>query len=91
MLKPRVPIEEFLEIGFKHCKGIPTKQNCLYLCVARGNEMIFVSPEIYDITKWDKNDPRIHKKANCKYKDRRTALDITYEIIKAGYLKEVFG
>lgn len=37
------------------------------------------------------DDPRIHARANCRYRDQRTALDITYELIKADLLEEVFG
>ena len=40
---------------------------------------------------WDDNDPRIHADANCRYRDSRTALDITYELIVNGLLEEVFG
>lgn len=32
------------------------------------------------------NDPRIHKDANCRYRDNRTCLDIVYELIKADML-----
>ena len=53
--------------------------------------MIFVSRMIYDINPWSDDDPRIHERANCRYKDQRTALDITYELIKADLLEEVFG
>lgn len=35
----------------------------------------------------DDNDPRIHKDANCRYRDNRTYLDIIYELIKADMLK----
>lgn len=87
MLKPKVDIKEFEKYGFKHCKGIPKELNCLYLCVANGIKMIFVSPELYAINNWNEEDPRIHKKANCKYRDRRDALDITYELIKADMLE----
>lgn len=83
MLVPKVDIKEFEKYGFKKCKEPYGSSNCYYLCVSRGIKMIFVSPVILDITEWDKNDPRIHKRANCRYKDMRTALDIVYELIKA--------
>lgn len=49
--------------------------------------MLFVSDSYFGVNDWDKNDPRIHKDANCRYKDNRTALDIIYELIKADMLK----
>ena len=49
--------------------------------------MLFVSDSYFGVNDWNKDDPRIHKKANCKYRDRRTALDIIYELIKADMLK----
>lgn len=91
MLNPKVDMQKFIDFGFKPCKGIPKSQNCLYLCVARGNQMIFVSPSVYLINDWSDKDSRIHKKANCRYRDWRTALDITYDLIKAGYLTQHYG
>lgn len=89
MLKPKVPVEEFEEFGFKKCRGIP--KDCYYLCVSRGVKMIFVSPVMFDIQDWREDDPRIHKKPNCRYSDRRTAEDILYELIKADMLeREVY-
>ena len=89
MLKPKVPVEEFEKFGFKKCRGIP--KDCYYLCVSRGVKMIFVSPVLLDIQDWQEDDPRIHKKPNCKYSDRRTAEDILYELIKADMLeREVY-
>ena len=49
--------------------------------------MLFVSSAIFDVNDWINNDPRIHKDANCQYRDRRTYLDIIYELIKADMLK----
>lgn len=92
MLKPCVPIEEFKQYGFKFCKGRTAKElGCYYLCVARGKQMIFVSKVCYMINDWDDNDPRIHSRPNCRYKDRRTAMDITYQLIKDGLLECVPG
>lgn len=89
MLKPKagVKMSEFEKYGFKHCKGIPKELDCLYLCVSRGVSMIFVSPELYSITDWKEYDTRIHKKANCRYRDKRDALDITFDLIKIGLLE----
>lgn len=91
MLKPKVDVSEFEKYGFRPCKGIPRYCNCYYLCVSRGKKMIFVSELMYAINDWTDTDPRIHKKPNCRYKDIRTALDITYEIIKADMLEQVPG
>ena len=49
--------------------------------------MIFVSPELYCINAWKDNDTRIHKKANCRYRDKRDALDITFDLIEVGLLE----
>ena len=87
MLFRFMPNATFKKFGFKRCKGIPKESECYYLCVARGCKMLFVSDVCFAVNDWDKNDPRIHKKANCRYKDTRTALDIVYELIKADMLK----
>ena len=87
MLRPKVKASEFKKFGFKRCKGIPKELECYYLCVARGCKMLFVSDVYFDMMDWDETDPRIHKNANCRYRDHRTALDIIYELIKAGMLK----
>ena len=49
--------------------------------------MLFVSNVCFDVMDWNEDDPRIHKDANCRYRDMRTALDIIYEMIKADMLK----
>lgn len=84
MIKPIVNIKEFEKLGFKKCKK-PYKQ-CYYLCVARGIKMIFLSPVMVDIIDWKDDDPRIHKKANCRYRDGRTALEIIVEMAKKGMI-----
>ena len=86
MLIPKVKAKEFEKFGFKKCKGEYGKSGCYYLCVARGVKMLFVSNVIFDVANWDNNDPRIHKNANCRYRDNRTYLDIIYELIKADML-----
>ena len=80
MLIPIVDIKEFEKIGFKMCKK--PSGRCYYLCFARGVQYIFLSPKMIDIVNWDDNDPRIHKKANCRYRDRRTALEFIVEMAK---------
>lgn len=90
MLTPKVKAKEFAKYGFKRCKGIPRDSECYYLCVARGCKMIFVSDICFDIIDWEKDDPRIYKRANCRYSDMRTALDILYQLIKDGMLESSF-
>lgn len=87
MLKPKVKASEFTKYGFKRCRGIPKQSECYYLCVARGKKMLFVSDVCFAVNDWVENDSRIHKQANCKYRDRRDAMDIIYELIKADMLK----
>nr|DAI01594.1 MAG TPA: hypothetical protein [Caudoviricetes sp.] len=87
MLIPKVDVKEFEKFGFKPCKGMPKEMECYYLCVARGCKLIFVSPKCFDVQDWEKDDPRIHEKPNCRYKDQRTAIDILYQLIKADMLK----
>lgn len=88
VLKPKVDVKEFEKFGFKKCKGDYGKNGCYYLCVSRGMKMLFVSPEIFAINEWNNDDPRIHKRANCKYRDCRTDLDVLYDLIKAGMLEK---
>ena len=87
MLIPKVKTKEFEKFGFKKCKGEYGKNNCYYLCVARGAKMLFVSPIMFDVNDWKNNDPRIHKDVNCRYRDHRTYLDIIYQLIKADMLE----
>lgn len=87
MLRPTVDVKEFEQLGFKKCKGSYGKNDCYYLCIARGMKMLFVSREMFCINDWKESDSRIHKKANCKYSDRRDALDVLYYLIKAGMLE----
>lgn len=58
-----------------------------YLCIARDSKVIFVSPTMIDIQKWERDDSRIHSVPNCKYRDIRTTIDILYQLIKADMLK----
>ena len=34
-------------------------------------------------------DPRIHKDANCRYRDERTYIDIIYDLIKVDVLESI--
>ena len=81
MLIPTAKMEEFEKLGFKKCKK--PYDMCYYLCFSRGVQYIFLSPAMIDIVKWQDNDTRIHKKANCRYKDKRTAIEFMCELIKA--------
>jgi len=91
MLIPKVKAKEFEKFGFKKCKGEYGKSDCYYLCVARGVKMLFVSNVIFDVNDWRDNDPRIHKDANCRYRDHRTYLDIIYELIKENMLRSDYA
>ena len=52
--------------------------------------MLFVSDVYFGVNNWKDDDPRIHKKPNCRYRDQRTSLDFIYEFVKAGMLKSDF-
>ena len=82
MLVPIVDMKEFEKVGFKKCKK--PYDCCYYLCFSRGVQYIFLSPVMIDINKWEDTDPRIHKNANCRYSDRRTAQDFMCELILNG-------
>ena len=84
MLVPIKDMNEFEKIGFKKCKK--PYNMCYYLCFARGVQYIFLISKMLDINKWEDNDPRIHKKANCRYRDGRTALEFMCELVKKGYV-----
>lgn len=90
MLIPKVDLKEFEKYGFKKCKGKYGEYECYYLCISRGCKMLFVSPILFSVNDWNDSDPRIHKNANCKYRDQREYLDIVYELIKADMLESIF-
>lgn len=46
--------------------------------------MLKEKDKMIDINKWEDTDPRIHKNANCRYSDRRTAQDFMCELILNG-------
>lgn len=87
MLQPGVKSNEFTKYGFKKCRGIPAEAECYYPCVARGRKMLFVSDVCFEVNDWNEDDPRIHKRANCRYRDKRDWLDIVYLLIKNNMLK----
>lgn len=86
MLRPTKPPQAFEKYGFRKCKSEYGQNDCYYLCVARGCKMLFVSNTCFDVFNWEHDDPRIHQKANCKYRDTRTVLDIVYHLIKDSML-----
>lgn len=87
MLKPKKSMEEFEKsFGFRKCKGCK-ELDLYYLCIARDSKVIFVSPTMIDIQKWEHDDPRIHSVPNCNYRDNRISIDILYLLIKADMLK----
>lgn len=86
MLIPCVPIEDFItRAGFRRCKK-PYSQMA-YLCVARGKRILLVSREMFVVSEWRDDDPRIHKTPNCRYSDNRESFDIIYELIKSEMLR----
>ncbi len=40
-----------------------------------------------DVYSWLDDDPRIHARPNCRYRDSRTALDIICEMVIEGLIK----
>ena len=86
MLKPQVPMSEFVKFGFKKCKGSYGRAGCYYLCIANGSKMMFVSNAVFDIQPWTADDPRIHRRPNCRYKDPRGEMEMLFDLITGGYL-----
>ncbi len=88
-----VPLNELKnnpeEYGFKKCKK--PYDNCYYRCFARGVKMMFLSKYMIDIIDWDDDDPRIHSRANCLYRDTRTAEDYLCELIQLGVVDTHYG
>lgn len=90
MLVPLKPLIESPEqYGFKQCKK--PYYNCWYRCFARGVKMMFLSKYMVDIIDWKDDDPRIHSKANCLYRDQRTAEDYLCELIQQGLVDTHYG
>lgn len=77
------------QYGFKQCKK--PYYNCWYRCFARGVKMMFLSKYMVDIIDWKDDDPRIHSKANCLYRDQRTAEDYLCELIQQGLVDTHYG
>lgn len=88
-----VPLKELKanpeEYGFKKCKK--PYDNCYYRCFARGVKMMFLSKYMIDIIDWDDADPRVHSRANCLYRDTRTAEDYLCELIQENLVDTHYG
>lgn len=90
MLVPLRPlIENPEQYGFKKCKK--PYDNCYYRCFARGVKMMFLSKYMIDIIDWDDTDPRVHSRANCLYRDTRTAEDYLCELIQENLVDTHYG
>nr|DAM99546.1 MAG TPA: hypothetical protein [Caudoviricetes sp.] len=50
---------------------------------------MFVDSKYFTETEWPIKDARIHKNANCRYSDKRTATEIECELVVNGLLEEV--
>jgi hypothetical protein len=50
-------------------------------------DIIVVSEYSLQIIPWRDNDPRITKPVNCNFEDKRTSLDIFYQLVKDGVVK----
>lgn len=90
MLVPLKPLMiDPCQYGFKPCKK--PYYNCWYRCFARGVKMMFLSKYMIDIIDWKDDDPRIHSRANCAYRDTRTAEDFLCELIQQGLVDTHYG
>lgn len=88
-LKPVVKASEFEKYGFKPCRGLPKSAESYYLCVKNGHRVMFVDSKHFTESEWPIKDARIHRNANCRYSDKRTATEIECELVVNGLLKEV--
>lgn len=88
-LKPVVKASEFVRFGFKTCRGLPKSAESYYLCVKNGHRVMFVDNKHFTESEWPIKDARIHKQANCRYSDKRTATEIECELVVNGLLEEV--
>jgi hypothetical protein len=88
-----IPLKSLIEnpeqYGFKQCKQ--PYYNCYYRCFAHGIKMMFLSKYVVDIIDWKADDPRIHSRANCAYRDTRTAEDYLCELIQQGLVDTHYG
>ena len=87
-LKPVVKASEFVRFGFKPCRGLPKSAESYYLCVKNGHRVMFVDSKHFTESEWPIKDARIHRNANCRYSDKRTATEIECELVVNGLLEE---
>lgn len=94
MLKIRdeVDLKELEKFGFKKQ---PKPYIGYYICIARGVKILMVCQKEGNrqiiIDKWYDNDPRAHKRANCKYRSDKTVYDVLFDLIKADLVEKVSG
>ena len=72
----------------KDVKGFQKNQNATIFVLQEDQKCCLYSDVCFCVNDWHENDPRIHKRANCHYSDRRTALDVVYDLIKADMLEK---
>ena len=84
-IKKDVTADQLAKHGFKRCKK---PYPGYYLCVARGVQIIFIGDGIF-VDDWHINDdPRVHKRPNCKYKSNKTVIDVIYDLIMDGLVEK---
>ena len=72
-----------------HIKVInQTSLRCTEL-LKNGHRVMFVDSKHFTESEWPIKDARIHKNANCRYSDKRTATEIECELVVNGLLEEV--
>lgn len=91
-IKDNLDFKELEKFGLKKQ---PKPYTGYYICIARGIKILIVCPNEGNrqiiIDKWYDNDPRVHKRANCKYRSDKTVYDVLYDLIKADLVEKVEG
>lgn len=86
MLIPKVKAKEFENSDLRNVR-VNMERTVVIIFAFQGDAKCFCEQCDFDVNDWINNDPRIHKDANCRYRDHRTYLDIIYELIKADMLE----
>ena len=82
-IKEDVKEQAMEKYGFKKCKK---PYNMLYyLCIAKGVLVIYIGEGIF-VQHWEDDDPRIHKRPNCRYRSDDTVIDILFDMIQDGFV-----
>ncbi|GHU42306.1 hypothetical protein FACS1894111_06030 [Clostridia bacterium] len=81
--------KELRELGYKKCKGEYGKAGLYYKCFSVGVQVMFMGDGIY-IMDWKSDDPRIHKRANCRYSEKISVYGELFELINLGYVERYF-